>query len=219
VARTLNAAERRAAAQLAATDPAMAALIERIGPRSIADRMRGGSHFEDLARIVVGQQVSTAAARTIWGRICDAFEGRPPTPEEALDAYEVLRGCGLSGRKASYLVGIAEAIVAGELDPEGLGELSDEEVVAALTALKGLGQWSAEMFLIFNLGRADVFSGGDLGLRNGVRIVLELEQTPNAAEAVEIAERWSPQRSLACIYLWEAVHAELPGGRPGAGVK
>jgi DNA-3-methyladenine glycosylase II len=213
VARKLNAAERRAAAELAASDPAMAALIERTGPRSIADRMRGGSHFEDLARIVVGQQVSTAAARTIWGRICDAFDGTPPTPEQAVSAYDVLRGCGLSGRKASYVVGIAEAIVAGEFDPEGLTELSDEEVVATLTALKGLGQWSAEMFLMFNLGREDVFSGGDLGLRNGIRIVLELEQTPSAQECVEIAERWRPQRSLACIYLWEAVHAELPGGK------
>ena len=211
MARKLNAAERRAAEELAATDPAMAALIERIGPRSIADRMRGGSHFEDLARIVVGQQVSTAAARTIWGRICDAFGGRPPTPEEAAGSWEVLRGCGLSGRKTDYMVGIAEAIVAGELDPEGLAELSDEEVVATLTALKGLGQWSAEMFLMFNLGRTDVFSGGDLGLRNGIRILLELDEVPSDGECVEIARRWRPQRSLACIYLWEAVHAELPG--------
>ena len=211
MARKLTAAERRAASELAATDPAMAALIERIGPRSIADRMRGGSHFDDLARIVVGQQVSTAAAATIWRRVCDSFDGHPPTPEEAVGAYEVLRGCGLSGRKASYLVGIAEAIVAGELDPEGLAELDDDQVVATLTALKGLGQWSAEMFLMFNLGRGDVFSGGDLGLRNGVRILLEREETPSPQECVEIAERWSPHRSLACVYLWEAVHAELPG--------
>jgi len=211
VARKLNAAERRAAAELAATDPAMAALIERIGPRSIADRMRGGSHFEDLARIVVGQQVSTAAARTIWGRICDAFDGRPPSPEQAAGSWDVLRGCGLSGRKTDYMVGIAEAIVAGELDPEGLADLSDDEVVATLTALKGLGQWSAEMFLMFNLGRPDVFSGGDLGLRNGIRILLERDEAPSERECVEIAERWRPQRSLACIYLWEAVHVELPG--------
>jgi len=212
VARKLNAAERRAAEELAATDPAMSALIERIGPRSIKDRMRGGSHFEDLARIVVGQQVSTAAARTIWGRICDAFGGEPPTPEQAAESWEVLRGCGLSGRKTDYMVGIAEAIVAGELDPEGLAELEDEDVVATLTALKGLGQWSAEMFLMFNLGRPDVFSGGDLGLRNGIRIVLDLEETPSAQECVEIAVRWRPQRTLASVYLWEAVHAELPGG-------
>jgi DNA-3-methyladenine glycosylase II len=212
VARELNAAEHRALAELTATDPAMAALIERIGPRSVKDRMRGGSHFEDLARIVVGQQVSTAAARTIWGRICDAFGGRPPTPQEAADSWDVLRGCGLSGRKTDYMVGIAAAIVAGELDPEGLAELGDEEVIERLTALKGLGRWSAEMFLMFNLGRPDVFSGGDLGLRNGIRILLDLEATPAAGECVEIASRWRPHRTLACIYLWAAVHAELPGG-------
>jgi DNA-3-methyladenine glycosylase II len=211
VARKLNAAERRALAELAAADPAMAALVERIGPRSAKDRMRGGSHFEDLARIVVGQQVSTAAARTIWGRICDAFDGSPPTPEQAAASWEVLRGCGLSGRKTDYLVGIAEAIVAGELDPEGLAALDDEEVIEVLTALKGLGRWSAEMFLMFNLGRPDVFSGGDLGLRNGIRILLELDAAPGPEECVEIARRWRPQRTLACIYLWEAVHAELPG--------
>ncbi len=200
-----------AARELAATDPEMAALIERVGPKSIADRMRGGSHFEDLARIIVGQQVSTAAARTIWGRICDAFGGVPPTPEQAAESYDVLRGCGLSGRKASYVVGIGAAIVAGELDPEGLAELSDEEVVETLTALKGLGRWSAEMFLMFNLGRPDVFSGGDLGLRNGIRILHALDQTPGPDECVAIAERWRPHRTLASIYLWEAVHAELPG--------
>ena len=218
MARALTAADRRAAKALAAADPAMAALIERIGPRPIADRMRGGSHFEDLARIVVGQQVSTAAARTIWGRVCDAFGGEAPAPEQMLDATDVLRGCGLSGRKASYMVGIAEAIVAGDFDPEGLAELPDDEVTEQLTALKGLGQWSAEMFLMFNLGRPDVFSGGDLGLRNGIRILLELEEAPPPRECVEIATRWSPHRTLASIYLWEAVHAELPGGRPGAGV-
>ncbi len=213
MARKLSAAAR----DLAASDPAMAALIERIGPRSIADRMRGGSHFEDLARIIVGQQVSTAAARTIWGRVCEAFDGSAPTPEQAVEGYEVLRGCGLSGRKAGYVVGIGEAIVAGELDPEGLGELPDEEVIEVLTSLKGLGRWSAEMFLMFNLGRPDVFSVGDLGLRNGVRILLELDESPTPERCVEVAERWRPNRTLAAIYLWEAVHAELPGGRPGAG--
>jgi DNA-3-methyladenine glycosylase II len=207
----LTAAERRELKALAATDPDMAALIERIGPRTRASRMRGGSHFEDLARIVVGQQVSTAAARTIWGRVCDAFGGRAPTPQEVVGAEDTLRGCGLSGRKASYVVGIGEAIVSGEFDPEALAEMPDEEVVEAMTALKGLGQWSAEMFLMFNLGRTDVFSGGDLGLRNGIRILHDLEEAPTPLESAEIAERWSPHRSLACIYLWEAVHVSLPG--------
>ena len=208
---SLSAAERRDLEALAATDPAMAALIERIGPRSRGSRMRGGSHFEDLARIVVGQQVSTAAARTIWGRVCEAFGGRAPTPEEVVGAEDTLRGCGLSGRKASYVAGIGEAIVGGEFVPEELVEMPDAEVIETMTALKGLGRWSAEMFLMFNLGRPDVFSGGDLGLRNGIKIALELEEAPTPEESIEIAERWQPQRTLACIYLWEAVHVSLPG--------
>lgn len=208
---SLKATERRAIEALAATDPKMAALIERIGPRTLRARMRGGSHFEDLARIVVGQQVSTAAARTIWGRVCDAYGGRAPEPEEVVGAEETLRACGLSGRKASYVAGIGEAIVGGEFVPEDLAKMDDEDVVETMTALKGLGRWSAEMFLMFNLGRPDVFSGGDLGLRNGIKIAHELEEAPTPQEAVEIAERWRPHRTLACIYLWEAVHVELPG--------
>lgn len=214
---SLTAPERRQVEALAATDPAMAALIERIGPRTLRSRMRGGSHFEDLARIVVGQQVSTAAARTIWGRVCEAFGNRAPRPEEVVGAEEVLRGCGLSGRKASYVAGIGEAIVGGDFVPEELEEMPDADVIETMTALKGLGQWSAEMFLMFNLGRPDVFSGGDLGLRNGMKIALELDEAPTPQEAVATAERWSPHRTLACIYLWEAVHVSLPSGRPAAG--
>lgn len=196
---------------LAATDPAIAALVERFGTRSIAERMRGGSHFSDLARIIVGQQVSTAAAATVWGRVCDAFGGEAPSAEDVIGAEEVLRGCGLSGRKASYVVGIGEAIVAGELEPEALTEASDDEVIEQLTALRGLGRWSAEMFLMFNLGRPDVFSGGDLGLRRGIQVAFEMEEPPGPDESVAIAERWRPHRTLACIYLWEAAHVGLPG--------
>lgn len=193
---------------LAATDPAIAALIERLGPKSIADRSRKGEdHFSGLARIVTGQQVSTAAARTIWGRIEDEFGGRGPTPEEAAGGEQRLRGCGLSGRKASYIAGIGATIAAGELDPDALADAPDEKVIAELCELKGLGRWSGEMFLMFHLERPDVFSPGDLGLRNGIQIALELEQPPTPAEAEEIAERWRPNRTLAAIYLWSAAAA------------
>lgn len=195
------------AGALALADPAMAALVERFGVRSIDERIRGGSHFSDLARIIVGQQVSTAAAATVWGRICDAFGGDAPSPEQVVGAEDVLRGCGLSGRKAAYVVGIGEAIVAGELEPEALTEASDDEVISQLTALRGLGRWSAEMFLMFNLGRPDVFSGGDLGLRRGIQVALGMEEPPSPDESVAIAERWRPNRTLACIYLWEAARA------------
>lgn len=172
---------------------------------------RDADRFLALARIIVGQQVSTAAARTVWGRVVEAFDGAP-TPEAlgAEGAEGKLRGAGLSGRKASYMIGIAEAIETGDLRPDELDEASDEEVIETLVALRGLGRWSAEMFLIFDLGRPDVFSGGDLGLRHGIRLAYGLEEPPTPQEAAEIAERWSPNRSLASLYLWEAVGIGLP---------
>jgi DNA-3-methyladenine glycosylase II len=202
-------AESRA---LAEADPAIAALIDRIGPRSLADRRRDHEDpFEALARIVTGQQVSTGAARTIWTRVVAEFGDRAPTAAEAAEGEDRLRSCGLSGRKASYISGIGAAIESGELDTDALATADDESVIEALTALRGVGRWSAEMFLMFYLARPDVFSGGDLGLRNGIRLVHELERVPSPEEAVAIAERWRPHRTLASVYLWAAVSVELPG--------
>jgi DNA-3-methyladenine glycosylase II len=195
-------AEHRA---LAAADPAIAALIERHGPRSIEERRdRDRDEFAALARIVTGQQVSTSAARTIWGRVCDEFGGRAPTAAEAAAGEARLRSSGLSGRKASYISGVGAAIAEGGLDPEAFRDADDEDVIDALVGLKGIGRWSAEMFLIFHLGRPDVFSPGDLGLRNGIRVALSLEERPSPDQAAEIAERWRPYRTLAAIYLWAA---------------
>lgn len=200
-------------AELAAADPRLARLIERIDHARIESRLaeRTSDRFEALARIVVGQQVSTAAARTIWNRLLEAFDG-PPSPARLIepDATEILRGAGLSGRKASYVIGIAAAVEAGELRPHELDDAADEDVIETLVALRGLGRWSAEMFLIFDLGRPDVFSGGDLGLRRGIQIAYGLEEPPPPEEAVRIAGRWSPNRSLASLYLWEAAGIGVP---------
>jgi DNA-3-methyladenine glycosylase II len=185
--------------ELAALDPRIARLIEAVDADVILERRssRTKNRFEALARIIVGQQVSTAAARTIWGRVVDEYGGAPePLDLIADDAEERLRGCGLSGRKATYMIGIAEAIESGALKPDELDGLSDDEVVEALVALKGIGQWSAEMFLMF-----------DLGLRRGIQIAYELDEMPTPEEAVAIAETWAPHRTLASLYLWEAVHA------------
>lgn len=196
--------------ELAALDPQIARLIADVDAALIAERRadRDRDRFVALCRIIVGQQVSTAAARTVWGRIEEAFDG-PPTPEQLVEpnAEELLRGCGLSGRKASYAIGIAEAVVAEELLLDSFDAMSDEEVIEAVVAMRGLGRWSAEMFLIFDLGRPDVFSGGDLGLRRGIQIAYELDEMPSPEEAEAIAERWRPHRTLASLYLWEAVHA------------
>lgn len=207
-------------AELAASDPAIAALIEAIDPELIAARVasRERDRFAALCRIIAGQQVSTAAARTIWGRLLEAFDG-PPSPAALAEpgAEAKLRASGLSGRKASYMIGLGAAALAGELRPEDFDEAGDEQVIEALVALRGLGRWSAEMFLIFDLRRPDVFSGGDLGLRRGVQIAYGLERPPTPEEATEIAERWRPNRTLASLYLWAAAGGALPLSEDEAG--
>jgi len=209
VARALS----RAARELAAADPVLGGLIERIGPLSLAERRRRrGVPLDDpygaLLRAVVGQQLSTKAARTIYERVLALFGGAVPSPGQLLAADEgALRAAGLSGRKVEYVRDLARHVLSGELELDRLGELTDEEVIAEIVAARGLGRWTAEMFLIFHLGRPDVVSGGDLGIRNAIRAAYGLGELPSPAEVVERAERWRPHRSLACLYLWESLAA------------
>ncbi len=199
---------------LAAADPTMAALIERIGEIDIATRMtrRKAERPEDpygaLLRAIVGQQLSTKAARTIYLRVVDLFGGTTPTPEQLLEASEEdLRGCGLSGRKVEYIRDLAAHVISGELELDRLRELGDEEVIEEIVAVRGLGQWTAEMFLLFHLRRPDVLSGGDLGIRKAIQIEYGLEQMPSPTRVLEIGEPWRPHRSLASLYLWESLAA------------
>jgi len=203
-------------AALAAADPAMAALIERVGEIDIETRMRRRSEerpadaFGALLRAIVGQQLSTKAARTIYGRVCELFGGAAPSPEQLLGASEEeLRGCGLSGRKVEYLRDLATHVLDGELELERLGELGDEEAIAEIVAVRGLGQWTAEMFLLFHLERPDVLAGGDLGIRKAIQIEYGLAEMPAPARVLEIGEAWRPHRSLASLYLWESL-ANVP---------
>jgi DNA-3-methyladenine glycosylase II len=194
----------------------MAALIERIGDIDIETRLRRRSEerpadaYGALLRAIVGQQLSTKAARTIYGRVRDLFDGATPSPEKLLEAtMEDLRACGLSGRKVEYVRDLATHVLSGELELERLGELPDEKVIEEIVAVRGLGQWTAEMFLIFHLERPDVLSGGDLGIRKAVQIEYELEQMPAPKQVLEIGEAWRPHRSLASLYLWESL-ASVP---------
>ena len=198
--------------QLAATDPTMAALIERLGKIDIATRLKRRSEerpadaYGALLRAIVGQQLSTKAARTIYGRILELFDGSTPAPEQLLEAEEAdLRAAGLSGRKVEYIRDLAAHVISGELELERLGELADEEVIAEIVAVRGLGVWTAEMFLIFHLERPDVLSGGDLGIRKAVQVEYGLEQMPTPTRVLEIGEPWRPHRSLASLYLWESL--------------
>jgi DNA-3-methyladenine glycosylase II len=202
---------------LAASDPTLAALMERVGKIDIETRLsrrkeeRPTDAYGALLRAIVGQQLSTKAARTIYLRVIDLFDGRTPSPEQLLEAREEdLRAAGLSGRKTEYIRDLASHVLSGELELDRLEELDDEAVIEEIVAVRGLGRWTAEMFLIFHLERPDVLSGGDLGIRKAIQIAYELEEMPPPKRVVEIGERWRPHRSLASLYLWESL-AAVPG--------
>ena len=209
---------KKANAALAASDSTMAALIDRVGEIDLAARLRRRSEerptdaYGALLRAIVGQQLSTKAAQTIYLRVLDIFGGTAPSPEQLLEASEAdLRGAGLSGRKVEYVRDLASHVISGELELDRLDKLGDEEAIEEIVAVRGLGQWTAEMFLMFHLERPDVLSGGDLGIRKAVQVEYKLEEMPTPAEVLEIGEPWRPYRSLASLYLWESL-AAVPGG-------
>jgi DNA-3-methyladenine glycosylase II len=209
-----GAVSAKARKALAASDPTMAALVERIGKIDLATRLerrqeeRPADAYGALLRAIVGQQLSTKAARTIYLRVLDLFGGATPSPERLLEASEEdLRACGLSGRKTEYVRDLAAHVLSGELELDRLEELDDEEVIEEIVAVRGLGQWTAEMFLLFHLQRPDVLSGGDLGIRKAVQIEYGLKEMPPPKRVLEIGEPWRPHRSLASLYLWESLAA------------
>jgi DNA-3-methyladenine glycosylase II len=160
-------------------------------------------------RSIVGQQLSTKAARAIYERLLAHFDGRTPTPEQVLaaDAETLRAAAGLSRAKVGFLRSLAEHVVEGSLELDRLDELSDEDVSAELIAVKGLGQWTADMFLIFHLQRPDVLAVGDLGIRRAAQIAYGLDELPGPDELRRIGEPWRPYRSVACRYLWRSLDA------------
>ncbi len=199
-------------AQLAASDPVMARLVDRLGALSLDTRRRrrpAVDAYGTLLRSVVGQQLSVKAAATIYGRVLELFGGVTPPPQALLEVEpQAMRDVGLSWRKVEYVRDLAEHVLSGELELDRLDELSDDEVVAEITAVRGFGVWSAQMFLIFFLERPDVLPTGDLGIRRAAQLAYGLDELPSPAELEAIAEPWRPQRSLASIYLWESLANE-----------
>jgi DNA-3-methyladenine glycosylase II len=187
----------------------LAALIDVAGklPDRRADRPERDDHYGALLRAIVGQQLSVSAARSIYGRLTARYGGRPPSPQQILaeDPEELRAAAGLSRAKVGFLRSLAEHVIAGELELERLAELRDEEVIAELTAVKGIGVWSAHMFLMFHLERPDVLPVGDLGIRRAIERAYALEGLPDAVAIEKLAEPWRPHRTLACMYLWHSL--------------
>ncbi len=199
-----------AIAALRAADPVLAGVIDAVGldpPPPRPDRPPPGEHYAALVRTIAGQQLSVLAARAIWTKLLAAFGGRPPTPQEVLDAdpQELRAAAGFSRAKVSYLRSLAEHVLSGELELDRLDELSDEGVIAELTAVRGIGEWSAHMFLMFQLDRPDVLATGDLGIRRAVQLAYGLPALPAPAELERLAEAWRPHRTTACRYLWRSL--------------
>jgi DNA-3-methyladenine glycosylase II len=209
----LPASRKRALEHLRAADPVLRALIDEYGPDGLPNRReRPAEHYGALVRSIVGQQLSTKAARSIYTRLTDRYGGRPPTPKELLadDPEEVRVAAGLSRAKIGFLRSLAEHVLDGSLDLERLDELGDAQVITELVAVKGLGPWTAHMFLMFHLGRPDVLAVGDLGLRRAIKDRYGLAALPTAVEMERIAEPWRPHRTLACLYLWHSLDT-VPG--------
>jgi DNA-3-methyladenine glycosylase II len=200
-----------AVAALREADPVMRELIDGIGVDALGDRRRGrpSDHYGVLVRTIVGQQLSTKAARAIYERLIAQFGGRAPTPEEVLatDPEQLRPAAGLSHAKVNYLRSLAEHVLDGSLELDKLNRLPDEEVIAELVAIKGLGLWSAHMFLMFHLARPDVVASGDLGIRRAVMLAYHLPEMPTAADVEALAEAWRPHRTLACLFLWRSLDA------------
>lgn len=181
-------------------------LIDSVGGCRLKMRR---DRFESLVQAIISQQISTAAARTIRLRLRERTGGFTPDSVLAL-ADEDFRASGISPQKIRYLRDLSEHVHSGALPLNRLGRLSDEEVIERLVAVKGIGRWTAQMFLMFSLGRPDVLPHDDLGIKNAIRKLYELEQIPTRAEIDEIAEPWRPHASVACWYLWRSLE-NVPG--------
>lgn len=188
-------------------DPTLARWIEQIGPYTFQRQPHG---FATLAYAIISQQLSLAVARTIRDRLIERLGILDPETILATDEA-LLRAIGLSARKSSYLRDLAERVIRGQLELEQLPALDDEAVIAALTAVKGIGRWTAEIYLMLALERLDVLPAADLGLRDAVRLIYDLPHLPTSPEVRTLGERWRPYRSIACWYLWQARRIILHG--------
>ncbi|MFH1811199.1 MAG: DNA-3-methyladenine glycosylase [Pseudomonadota bacterium] len=209
----LVALPRGALRHLASADARLARWMKRLGPFAM-QRQSGRSHYELLARSIVYQQLSGRAASTIFHRVCRLTPGPGFPRADALLRFDDdrLRAAGLSRQKVAALHDLAAHLVDGRLPLRSISRLGDEQVIQALCAVRGIGRWTAEMFLMFRLGRLDVLPATDLGVQKGLARLDRLPRLPTPRELLARGERWRPYRSVAAWYLWRLVDSENVGG-------
>jgi DNA-3-methyladenine glycosylase II len=191
---------------LAKNDPVLAPVIKSAGLCAIRPHK---NYYQELVDSIISQQLSVKAARSIEKRFCDLFEGNGfPEPEQILEkTIGELRSAGLSGAKAKYVQDLAQHVVDGRVKFEHLDSLSNQEVINELTAVKGIGEWTTHMFLMFCMGRSDVLAHGDLGIKNGIQKLYGLKKLPDQKKIETIARqnKWHPYESIACWYIWQSL--------------
>lgn len=195
----------QAAEYLSGCDPALKPIIRSVGACTIRPHK---NYYQELVDSIIGQQLSIKAAATIIKRFKDLFGGEFPAPEQILTKdIEELRSAGLSRGKATYVRDLAQHVVNGQVKFDHLDSLSNEEIIKELTAVKGIGEWTAHMFMMFCMGRLDILPYGDLGIKNGIQKLYNLAHQPTPQEIIDIAKnnRWHPYESIACWYVWQSL--------------
>ena len=183
-------------------DPVLVDIIDVVGEFKLKKKSQ---HFAVLVESIISQQLATGAADAIFKRFKALYPKFPTAAEVLATRKSKLRTVGLSGMKVEYLKDLAKHVETGKLDMKAISKMGDEDVIAQLTQVKGIGRWTAEMFLIFSLGRMDVFPVGDLGLRRGVQMAFSLKEMPKPKETEKFGDRWKPYRSVATWYLWKSL--------------
>jgi DNA-3-methyladenine glycosylase II len=196
---------KEAAEHLAKVDPVLKQVIERVGPCTIRPHK---NYYQELVESIISQQLSIKAAASIMKRFVDLFGGSFPPPEAILDkSVEELRTAGLSGAKATYIRDLAQHVVDGKVKFDHLDSLTNEQVIQELLPVKGVGEWTMHMFLMFCMGRLDVLAHGDLGIKNGVQKLYGLKRLPSPAGIQKLAAKnhWHPYETVACWYVWQSL--------------
>jgi DNA-3-methyladenine glycosylase II len=198
---------RRSITHLKRADPVLARVIERVGPCRFEPRAKG-THFDALLRSIVYQQLSGKAASTILDRVLDLYGGRYPRPAQLLETRdEDLRTAGLSRQKLAYLRDLAARVDTGDVPLARVRRLPDEEIITHLTRVKGIGRWTAQMFLMFRLGRPDVLPELDLGIQTAIQRAYDLPKRPAPADVLRIGASWRPHATIASWYLWRSLES------------